>query len=62
MPTAKIAQTPHGSSLVDILVSMGVLDESRAKQVKTAEVQYGSTQEEILTKQNLVKIPVQLYI
>lgn len=54
MPTAKTTQ-PKGNSLADILVSMGVLAEDRAKQVKMAEVQYGSTQEEILAKQNLVK-------
>lgn len=41
--------------MVDILVSMGSLTEDRGKQVKMAEVQYGSTQEEILKKQNLVK-------
>lgn len=45
---------PAGNNLVDILVSMGVLDAERASQVKMAEVQYGSTQEEILKKQNLV--------
>ncbi|MBL7036732.1 type II/IV secretion system protein [Candidatus Microgenomates bacterium] len=54
MPTANNAAS-KGNSLVEILVSMGVLTEERAKKIKEAEVQYGSTQEEILTKQNLVK-------
>lgn len=48
------SSTPVGSNLADILVSMGVLPKERAEQVKSAEVQYGSTQEEILKKQNLV--------
>lgn len=42
------------NSISDILVSMGVLDSARAEQVKMAEVQYGTTQEEIIRKQNLV--------
>lgn len=60
MPTAntpiKSGQTAtiSGNSISDILVSMGVLDLARAEQVKMAEVQYGTTQEEIITKQNLV--------
>ncbi len=45
---------PTGSNIADILVSMGVLDETRANQIKMAEVQYGTTQEEIIKKQNLV--------
>ena len=47
-------QTPTGNSLSDVLVSMGVLDQTRADQIKMAEVQYGTTQEEIIKKQNLV--------
>jgi type II secretory ATPase GspE/PulE/Tfp pilus assembly ATPase PilB-like protein len=48
------AQQVTGTNLADILVSMGVLPPDRAQQVKMAEIQYGSTQEEILKKQNLV--------
>ncbi len=54
MPTANTAVKPTGNSISDILVSMGVLDSARAEQIKMAEVQYGTTQEEIITKQNLV--------
>lgn len=61
MPAANAAQKANSSnqdnkanSLVDILVSMGALTPERAQQVKNAEVQYGSTQEEILSKQNMV--------
>lgn len=53
-PTAQKGNAPTGSNLADILVSMGVLPKDRAEQVKMAEVQYGSPQEEILKKQNLV--------
>lgn len=45
---------PTGTNIADILVSMGVLDETRASQIKMAEVQYGTTQEEVIRKQNLV--------
>lgn len=60
MPTANTATVPTnttapiGNNIADILVSMGVLDTTRAEQVKMAEVQYGTTQEEIIRKQNLV--------
>lgn len=58
MPTATtsipIKSEPVGNSISDILVSMGVLDLARAEQIKMAEVQYGTTQEEIIRKQNLV--------
>lgn len=45
---------PTGNNLCDILVSMGALTQERSEQVKMSEVQYGSSQEEILRKQNLV--------
>jgi type II secretory ATPase GspE/PulE/Tfp pilus assembly ATPase PilB-like protein len=45
-----------GNTLADILVGMKVLTSDRAEQVKMAEVQYGTTQEEIIKKQNLVSI------
>lgn len=55
MPTtANTAIKPTGNSLSDILVSMGVLPQDRADQVKMAEVQYGTSQEDIIKKQNLV--------
>ncbi|MEK7168447.1 MAG: GspE/PulE family protein [Patescibacteria group bacterium] len=60
MPTANTpiqsgqTATISGNSVSDILVSMGVLDLARAEQIKMAEVQYGTTQEEIIRKQNLV--------
>lgn len=43
-----------GSSLADILVGMKVLTPARAEQVKMGEVQYGTTQEDVLRKQNMV--------
>ncbi len=49
--TAKVA--PVGNNLADILFSMGVLPKDRAEQVKMAEVQYGTRQEDIIRKQNL---------
>lgn len=44
---------PTGNNLADILVSMGVLPKDKAEQVKMAEIQYGTRQEEIIAKQNL---------
>ena len=41
-----------GSSIADILVSMKLLTPERAQQIKMAEVQYGTTQEDIIRKQN----------
>lgn len=41
-------------TLADVLVTLGALDKSRADQVKMAEVQSGSTQEDIIRKGNLV--------
>ncbi len=54
--TAKqpVQSAPSGSNLADILVSMGVLAPDRAAQIKMAEVQYGTSQEEIIKKQNIV--------
>ncbi len=48
---------PNGEttqSLADILVAQKALDPTRAQQVKTAEIQTGKTQEDILKSQNLV--------
>lgn len=41
-------------TLADILVSMGALDKARADQVKLAEIQSGSSQEDIIKKSSLV--------
>lgn len=41
-------------SLVDVLVANGSLDPARAKQVKMAEIQSGTSQEQIIREQNLV--------
>lgn len=42
------------TTLSDILVAMGALDQKRADQVKLTEIQSGSTQEEILKKGQMV--------
>lgn len=59
MPTAQAKQADsssngQGGTLADILVTLGALDKTRAEQVKMAEIQSGSTQEEIIKKGNLV--------
>ncbi len=58
MVPAQPAQKPNGNSIgttiVDVLVSMGALSKPRADQVKLAEIQSGSTQEEIIRKSSLV--------
>ncbi len=41
-------------TLADILVQLGALDEARAKQVKLAEIQTGTSQEDIIKQQKLV--------
>ena len=51
MPTA---QTNDNGTLADILVGLGALDKTRADQVKLAEIQTGSHQEDIIKKANLV--------
>jgi type IV pilus assembly protein PilB len=52
MATAQPA--PSDGTLADVLVSLGALDKSRAEQIKLAEIQSGSTQEDIIKKGNLV--------
>jgi len=42
------------TTLADVLVSQGALDQERAKQVKLAEIQTGKPQEDILISQNLI--------
>lgn len=43
------------TSLADVLVTLGALQPERAKQIKLAEVQTGTSQEDIIKQQNLVK-------
>lgn len=50
MPTS----SDNSLTLADVLVTLGALDKTRADQVKLAEVQSGSTQEDIIRKGNLV--------
>ena len=57
MPAAQPVQNNqdgNNNTLADILVSLGALDKSRADQIKLAEIQSGSTQEEIIRKSNMV--------
>src|SRR3989344_4290491 len=52
MPTAQ--KIPDVGTLADILVGLGALDQTRADQVKLAEIQTGSKQEDIIMKSQLV--------
>lgn len=55
MPATVQKVDPNGNgTLADILVSMGALDKARADQVKLAEIQSGSSQEDIIKKSALV--------
>lgn len=57
MKNAQPVQSASGGSsntLADILASMGVIDEARAKQIKLVEIQSGSTQEDIIRKGQMV--------
>jgi type IV pilus assembly protein PilB len=64
---AQISQDGNVGTLADVLVSIGALDATRAQQVKLAEIQSGSTQEEIIRKNamvsedRLVQAKAQLY-
>lgn len=46
--------TPETKTLADILLSQGVLDAERARELKLAEVQSGKSQEEIIKGQKIV--------
>ncbi len=70
MPTAQTVPTSgetNAITLADILVGLGAMEASRAEQVKLAEVQSGSTQEDIIRKgqmvpeEKLVQAKSQLY-
>ncbi len=52
MPTDTTAS--ENKTLADILVTLGVLDADRARQLKLAEVQTGRAQEEIIKQLNIV--------
>lgn len=57
MPTALTAPSnaeTNAGTLADVLVALGALDKTRADQVKLAEIQSGSSQEDIIRKGNLV--------
>lgn len=58
MPTAQktpvVTTDGNNGTLADILVTLGALDKSRADQVKLAEIQSGSSQEDIIKKAQLV--------
>src|SRR3989344_9449515 len=57
MPTAQNAPTSidtNAGTLADVLVTLGALDKTRADQVKLAEIQSGSSQEDIIRKGSLV--------
>lgn len=51
---ARTPNTDIAKSLADVLIAQGALDEARAKQIKLAEIQTGTSQEEIVKQQNLV--------
>lgn len=69
MPAAPATQPNNleGTTLADILVSMGALDAKRAQEVKMAEIQSGSSEEDIIKKgklvneEQLVQAKAQLY-
>ncbi len=57
MPIAQTAPNTtdiNAGTLADVLVTLGALDKTRADQVKLAEIQSGSSQEDIIRKGGLV--------
>jgi type II secretory ATPase GspE/PulE/Tfp pilus assembly ATPase PilB-like protein len=66
LPVPTDASLPNGT-LADVLVSLGAMDVKRAQQVKEAEIQSGSSQEDIIRKaamvpeDKLVQAKAQLY-
>jgi type IV pilus assembly protein PilB len=65
-PVSVDSNLPNGT-LADVLVSLGAMDAARASQVKEAEIQSGSSQEDIIRKaamvpeDKLVQAKAQLY-
>lgn len=49
-----ITQTNEATTLADVLVQLGALDQKRADQIKMTEIQSGSPQEDIVRKSGLV--------
>ena len=66
LPVPSDASLPNGT-LADVLVSLGAMDNAHAQQVKEAEIQSGSSQEDIIRKavmvpeDKLVQAKAQLY-
>lgn len=62
-----ISQDGNAGTLVDVLVSIGAIDATRAQQIKLAEIQSGASQEEIIrssamvSEDRLVQAKAQLY-
>src|SRR5258708_3578904 len=54
VPTKPIDKSLPNGTLADVLVTLGAFDQARADQVKLAEIQSGSTQEDIIRKGSLV--------
>jgi type II secretory ATPase GspE/PulE/Tfp pilus assembly ATPase PilB-like protein len=52
--TAPNSNDTNAGTLADVLVTLGALDKTRADQVKLAEIQSGSSQEDLIRKANLV--------
>jgi len=67
MPTAQIKPANETGTLADILVGLGVLDKTRADQIKLAEIESGKSQEDIIREgalvpeDKLVQAKAQLY-
>src|ERR1035437_1548332 len=70
MPTTQSVLLPlndENQTLADVLVSLGALDQARADQIKLAEIQSGSSQEDIIRKgaivpeESLIRAKSQLY-
>jgi type IV pilus assembly protein PilB len=54
MPDAAVLPTDSNKTLADILFQRGVLDETKAQQVKLTEIQTGMPQEQVLGQSKLV--------
>src|SRR3989344_7895555 len=53
-PLPTTSNFDNSGTLADVLVTLGALDKTRADQVKLAEIQSGSSQEDIIRKGSLV--------
>ena len=67
VPKTSVDKSLPNGTLADVLVALGAFDQARADQVKLAEIQSGSTQEDIIrkgalvTESKLVQAKAQLY-